>query len=221
MNLRLHYAPDNASLVIRLALEHLGLPYETRLVDRRARAQRRPEYLRLNPNGLIPALETDEGPIFETGAILLWLDERHGGLLPQTGRGAALSWLFWLSNTLHPKLIDLFYRERAAPEALADAVYTRTRERAEACLDLLETRIADWPEAVALDAYLMPMLRWLALYPVDRAPALDLARWPGIRARALAFEATEPSRRAAAAEGLGARPWTAPEPANPPEGSAQ
>ena len=221
MSLCLHYAPDNASLVIRLALEHLGVPYETKLVDRRAGAQREAAYLRLNPNGLIPVLETGEGPIFETGAILLWLDERHGGLLPEEWRGPALSWLFWLSNTLHPLLRDLFYRDRVAPEPMAEAVYARTRERALACLDLLETRIGDWPGAVALDAYLMPMLRWMAIFPSDKAPGLDLARWPAIRARALAFEGSGISRIAARAEGLGPRPWTVPEPANPPEGSAQ
>ncbi|MCB1329029.1 MAG: glutathione S-transferase N-terminal domain-containing protein, partial [Maritimibacter sp.] len=71
----LHYAPDNASLIIRIALEELGLPYETRLVDRQAEAQKSPAYLALNPQGLIPVLETPEGPIFETAAILLWLGE--------------------------------------------------------------------------------------------------------------------------------------------------
>ena len=80
--LRLHYAPDNASLCIRLALEELGLPYETVLVNRATHAQRSPAYLALNPNGLIPVLETPDGPLFETGAILLWLADTHGGLRP-------------------------------------------------------------------------------------------------------------------------------------------
>ena len=55
-NLRLHYAPDNASLVIRLALEELGIPYDTVLVDRRSGQQKSAGYLALNPNGLIPVL---------------------------------------------------------------------------------------------------------------------------------------------------------------------
>ena len=82
---RLHYAPDNASLIVRLALEELGRPYETVLVDRRAKAQRSPAYLALNPAGRIPTLETPDGPISETGAILLWLADRHGALAPAAG----------------------------------------------------------------------------------------------------------------------------------------
>ena len=99
-SLRLHYAPDNASLCVRLALAELGVDYQTVLVDRATRAQKSPDYLALNPNGLIPVLGTPDGPLFETGAILLWLADTYGELLPQP-RGHSLKWLFWLSNTLH------------------------------------------------------------------------------------------------------------------------
>jgi len=57
---RLHYAPDNASLIVRLVLEDLGVPYETVLVNRAAGGQREAPYLALNPNGLIPVLETPD-----------------------------------------------------------------------------------------------------------------------------------------------------------------
>ena len=108
----LHYAPDNASLIVRLALEHRGLPYRAALVDRRAKAQQSAAFRALNPNGLIPVLETSEGALFETGAILLYLADRHGGLGPgldDPARGDFLKWLFFLSNTLHPGLRRLFY----------------------------------------------------------------------------------------------------------------
>ncbi|WP_201722365.1 glutathione S-transferase N-terminal domain-containing protein, partial [Sulfitobacter sp. HI0040] len=85
----------NASLIVRLTLEQGQIPYETRLVDRRAKAQRGAAYRALNPKGLIPTLETPEGPIFETGAILLWLADRHGELFPapaSPARGKALKW---------------------------------------------------------------------------------------------------------------------------------
>ena len=104
MSYVLHYAPDNASLVIRLALEHIGAPYRCALVDRSQAAQRSDAYMALNPNGLIPTLETDQGPIFETGAILLWLADRHGGLGPapdSAERADFLKWLFFVSNTVH------------------------------------------------------------------------------------------------------------------------
>ena len=87
----LHYAPDNASLIIRLALEAQGVAYDTCLVDRAAQGQSAPAYRALNPHGLIPALQTPDGPMFETGAILLWLargagpcrDGCHAGGFPQ------------------------------------------------------------------------------------------------------------------------------------------
>ena len=110
-----HYAPDNASLVIRLALEQVGAPYRCALVDRRQAAQRSNAYMALKPNGLIPTLETDQGPIFETGAILLWLANRHGGVGPapdSAERADFLTWLFFLSNTVHSALLMLFYPEQ-------------------------------------------------------------------------------------------------------------
>ena len=80
--LRLHYAPDNASLCVRLALQELGMTYETVLVDRRLRAHKSDAFLAMNPNGLIPVLETPHGPMFETAAIIIWLADRERALLP-------------------------------------------------------------------------------------------------------------------------------------------
>ena len=221
----LHYAPDNASLCVRLALEELGLPHETRLVDRRAQGQKTPRYLALNPNGLIPVLETPEGPLYETGAILLWLADRHPGRAfpapDAEGRGPALTRLIWLANTLHPALRMLFYPEQYQP---ADPGMLRraTQLRLTGLLDLLAARmsaclVTDRPDVVA--CYLAPMLRWCALYGGDTT-WFDLGRWPGLLAFARAFEARAAAMRAAAAEGLGPTPFSAPILPTPPEGSA-
>ena len=105
--LRLHYAPDNASLIIRLALEELGLRYETCLVDRAKNAQSQATYLAINPNGTIPVLETPDGVLFETAAILLWLSEVTGKLAPAVGtpeRAQFLKWMVWCSNTFPDRL---------------------------------------------------------------------------------------------------------------------
>ena len=76
--MRLHYAPDNASLCVRLALEELDLPYETVLVERSTKAHKSPAFLSLNPNGLIPVLETQNGPMFETGAAAVRVAKAEG-----------------------------------------------------------------------------------------------------------------------------------------------
>ena len=213
MTLRLHYAPDNASLCVRLALALADAPFQTVLVDRRLAAQRRPDYLALNPNGLIPVLETPEGPIFETAAILLWLSARHPGAgLALDGPGTG--WLVWMSNALHPALRMIFY-----PESLPPATRLRPagQARAAALFEMAEARL---PPGALLDCYLCPLLRWAALYPPGETGWFDLGRHPALLARARAFEALPEVAAACDAEGLGPSPFSAPRLPCPPEGSA-
>ena len=221
--LRLHYAPDNASLCVRLALETLQVPYQTVLVDRRAGGHRTAAYLALNPNGLIPVLETAEGPLFETGAILLHLSEVHGGLMPPVGapgRGAAVQWLVWLANTLHPALRMHFYPGHYA-DGPCPGMEARTMARLAALLGLLEDANPAFLSAgpTAQGCYLAPMLRWAALYGRDQTWFV-LARTPRLLAFAEAAEAWPAARICARQEGLGPRCFSAPQLPQPPEGSA-
>ncbi len=222
--LRLHYAPDNASLCIRLALEACAIPYTTALVDRRASEQKTTAYRALNPNGLIPTLETQDGPIFETGAILLWLSQRTDGaaLMPKGPNGAALSWLFWLSNSLHPALRMIFYAETFGSDV--NDLRLKTQVRITSLLDILEATAADQPEWLSTTSahgcYLCPMLRWLALYPDTNPDWYDLSRWPHLHDLAQAMDISPHGVASAAAEGLGPTPFSAPVRPNPPEGSA-
>ncbi len=221
----LHYAPDNASLIVRLALEELGLTYETRLVDRRIVAQKSPAYLAVNPMGLIPALETPDGPIFETAAILLWLSEQSGQMAPPPHsplRGAFLSWLFATSNGLHADLRHMFYAKRYADDPTAHR--RRTQQRICAHLDRLNA-LAPVPflggdTLSVLDLYVATMLRWMALYPKGDTAWFDLTRWPRLQDIARRVEARPSMAAAIRAEGLGPTPLTAPVHITPPEGSA-
>ncbi|MFV0512869.1 MAG: glutathione S-transferase family protein [Jhaorihella sp.] len=229
---RLHYAPDNASLIVRLALEELRTPYDTVLVDRAAKAQRGPAYRALNPNGLIPVLETPVGPIFETGAILLWLADTHGALAPVPNdppRAAFLKWLFWASNTLHADLRMLFYPETyTGPDASAQAALREgIRARLPSHLGLLDAVAAEAPRWLSPETpsvlcfYVACLMRWMALYPKGEDRSwFRLADHPHLH-RLLASLETRPAVAAAqTAEGLGATPFTAPAYATPPEGSA-
>ncbi|MDF1709848.1 MAG: glutathione S-transferase family protein [Paracoccaceae bacterium] len=228
---RLHYAPDNASLIIRLALEELHLPYTAVLVDRKAQAQRSAPYLALNPHGRIPVLETPDGAIFETGAILLWLADRHGGLCPapdHPDRGDALKWLFFLSNTLHAELRMLFYPEIYIGPDPAHHAALRDGLRASLAAHLARLEAvagaghawlnADTP--TVLDLYLAACLRWIALYPRDRAGWWDRDAAPHLARLCARIEARPASRACAMAEGLGELPFTLPDYPIPPEGSA-
>lgn len=230
--LRLHYAPDNASLIVRLALEELGLPYEALLVDRQAKAQQSEAYLRLNPNGTIPVLETPHGAMFETAAILLWLADRHDALAPGVQdplRAPFLKWLFWTSNTLHIDLRQTFYPEKFIGADTAHQAQLRAvlRQRLSAHLSMLDEGLSATPglaggaNATLLDLYLPCLIRWTQLYAqTPEAPWFDLTLYPTLHHICAHAETRESTQAAQTAEGLGATPFTSPTLATPPEGSA-
>ena len=93
---------------VRWALEEAGQPYAVRLVSFDALKQ--PAHLALNPFGQIPTLEDEGLVLFESGAIVLHLAERHAGLLPEApdARARAISWLFAALNTVEPPILELF-----------------------------------------------------------------------------------------------------------------
>ena len=222
----LHYAPDNASLIIRLALEAQGVAYDTCLVDRAAQAQSAPAYRALNPHGLIPALQTPDGPMFETGAILLWLADRHGGLAPapkDATRADFLKWLFFVANTVHPALRMLFYPDKyvGVDDTAQDALHTTLTQALQTHLRRLEDRTAADTLPLALALYLAPLLRWCALYPRTRdRDWFDLRATPHLHALCARVETLPCTAATQTAEGLGPTPFTAPRLATPPIGSA-
>jgi glutathione S-transferase len=221
----LHYAPDNASLIIRLVLEEAGLPYRTALVDRATRGQDSAAYRALNPAGLIPALETPDGPMFETGAILLWLSDCHDlGPKPDAPtRGAFLKWLFFISNTAHADLRQLFYPHLYVPHDATPGHHALISARMKQHFALLDQAAKDHPQLFApssiLTAYLAPLLRWSVLYPTGQTQWLRLADYPNLANQISALETRPAALRAALAEGLGANPFTAPLYSKPPEGT--
>lgn len=221
----LHYAPDNASLVVRLVLDGAGIPYRTALVDRATRAQDSPAYRALNPTGLIPTLSTPDGPITETGAILLWLSDTHrlGPSPGATERLVFLKWLFFLSNTAHADLRQIFYPHQYCPVDAHPGHREIMTARMLGHFALLDTAALQHPGLFAagkpLGAYVITLTRWAALYPEDALRWFTLGDFPALAALALAQEARVETRVIARAEGLGPNPFTRPEQPNPPEGS--
>ncbi|UOA26496.1 Glutathione S-transferase GST-4.5 [Pseudosulfitobacter sp. DSM 107133] len=224
----LHYAPDNASLIVRLALDHAGLPYQTRLVDRATRAQTSEAYRALNPNGLIPTLETPQGVLFETGAIVLWLADTHGGLGPapeHAQRGNWLKWLFFVANTLHPALRMTFYPDKYIGDDPRDQARLRRQLQGQLTGHFrnLDAATPDWQcqTPTVLDFYIAACLRWCVLYPegTDRS-WFDLSTYPALHATCLRVESLPACAMLMQAEGLGNTPFTAPRAPTPPQGSA-
>jgi len=227
----LHYAPDNASLIVRMVLDELGVPFDTRLVDRSTRQQDSAAYRALNPAGLIPVLETPGGPLSETAAILLWLSEHEGSLAPQPGdaqRGAFLKTLFFVSNTLHSDLRQVFYpaqyvgADTRAQHLLHATVTARVHRHFGIVEDVAQAGVP-WlgaAEPSVLDFYVAPLLRWAQIYGGVAQGWFDLSAFAALRAMARGLEGRPSVARASRAEGLGAAPFTEPGPCSPPEGSA-
>lgn len=221
----LHYAPDNASLIIRLVLDGAGLPYRTALVDRATRQQDSASYRALNPTGLIPTLETSLGSIAETGAILLWLSDTHrlGPAPDSPDRPTFLRWLFFLSNTAHAELRQIFYPHQYAPVDAHAAHLEIMAARMLRHFGLIDAAARQhghlFAAASPLGVYAVTLTRWAALYPVNAPRWLDLATFPALLALAHAQEARVETPVIARAEGLGLHPFTRPEQPIPPEGS--
>jgi glutathione S-transferase len=92
---------------VRWALEEAGQPYEVRLVS--FRAMKEPAHRALHPFGQIPTYEEGDLALFETGAIVLHIAERHTGLFPEdaNARARAITWIFAALNTVEPAILEL------------------------------------------------------------------------------------------------------------------
>jgi glutathione S-transferase len=132
---------------VRWALEEVGQPYEVRLVS--FRAMKEPAHLALHPFGQIPTYEEGDLVLFETGAIVLHIAQRHAGLLPDdaNARARAIAWMFAAVNTVEPPILDLatarlFEAHRPWHADRLPLVENRVRER----LKQLSARLgdADW-----------------------------------------------------------------------------
>ena len=210
----LHYWPDSASIIVRLALRLTDATFAEVLIDREAGALDSPAYRALHPLGKIPAMETPEGPMFETAAILLYLADRHG--LAPKDRAGFLSWLFFASTNLHAPLMLAFYPERLAGEACADAVRAGAGQQLRDHFAVFDAMVArarpDWfSETSVLAFYIGTMLRWLSSLPADHPAHMRSAGFPAIHAILQRAETTPAALAVAEAESLGATIFTNPE----------
>lgn len=201
----LHHTPDSAALIVRLVLEELGLPYQIAPIDRAGGALDSAAYRKLQPLGKIPALETPDGVLFETAAIVLHLAEITGKLAPQPNtpaRGPFLKWLFFTSSNLHPALMNYYYPHRVAGPENAEAAKAEALITLKTLLALLEDMVAleapDWLSTAPsiLGYYIAVLMRWLA----EPCPATD---YPALRKILLALEARPAALACAQAEALG------------------
>jgi glutathione S-transferase len=192
----LYYSPGTASLVVHWLLIELDLPHELVPVDLAAKQHKSPEYLRLNPSGVVPTLVVDGEALTEAAAIVMYLADQHpqARLAPPLGsleRGRYYQWMLFLANAVQPLLRNWWYADEVAGADQADATRASAAARLAACFD-------------RLDAHLAAHGPWML---GDRVSAVDfqltmLMRW----SRKLSRPATDWPELARLAQGMKARP---------------
>ena len=148
--LQLYSLPTPNGVKVSIMLEEIGLPYEVHLVDFNKDDQKTPEFLSLNPNGKIPAIIDPDGPggqplpLFESGAILQYLAEKTGRLLPQdpVRRYQTIQWVYFQMGGIGPMFGQVGFFYKFAGKEIADK---RPLERYVAesrrLLDVIEQRL--------------------------------------------------------------------------------
>jgi GST-like protein len=149
--LQLYSFPTPNGVKVSIALEELGLPYEAHAVNIGKDESWTPEFLSLNPNGKIPAIIDPNGPdgkplgLFESGAILLYLAEKTGRLIPADPalRYETIQWVFFQMAAIGPIFGQVgFFYKFAGREIEDKRPLERYRDESKRLLGVLETRLA-------------------------------------------------------------------------------
>lgn len=200
--LKLFISPGACAMASHLALEEAGADYQTQTINLRAGEQRTPEYLAVNPAGVTPALQTDDGVITQNAAILGWAAQTwpEKTLAPTDAFGLARFNAFngWLASSLHPALGKVLFSHPALEGAAKDEATNLALSK----LQLAEDHYLEGPwvfgETWTLsDGYLMVFERWSR-----QAGLLDKARFPKLNAHLDAVQARPATQAMLKAEGL-------------------
>ena len=185
MTIELYTAATPNGYKASIALEELGLPYVVHALDLGALEQKRPEFLAINPNGRIPAIvdrDNDNFTVFESGAILIYLADKTGRLLPleQRPRSVTLQWLMFQIGGVGPMQGQANVFNRYFPERVA-SVIDRYQRETRRLYEVLNTQLADH-EYLADDYSIADIanLSWVGAHEwagVSPSGLTHLSRW--------------------------------------------
>jgi glutathione S-transferase len=182
--LKLYWAPGTCALASHIALEEAGAAYESVKLDFKQADQRKPEYLKLNPKGRVPALATERGILTETPAILAWIAHTHprANLAPTDPFEFATAQAFnsYLCSTVHPAHA---HRPRAArwsdDPAAQKTMQAKVPQNMTECFNLIEQDFFKGPWVLGetysmCDPYLFTLSGWL------QSDGVDIAKFPRV-----------------------------------------
>jgi GSH-dependent disulfide-bond oxidoreductase len=183
----LYYWPTPNGWKASIMLEELGLPYEVKWINIAEGDQFEPEFLKISPNNKMPAIVDPEGPdgdpisVFESGAILIYLAEKTGQLLPTDPRDRyrTLEWLMFQMGSVGPMLGQAHHFRQYAPETIPYAIERYTDE-AGRIYRVIDRRLAE-SEYIVGDDY---TIADLAIFPWLRShenQGQDLADYPSLK----------------------------------------
>jgi glutathione S-transferase len=145
MTIKLYTAATPNGWKASCTLEELGMPYEVHAIDLSSNAQKEPWFLKINPNGRIPAIVDGDVTVFESGAIMVYLAEKAGSPLLPTGgaaRARGLSWLMFQMGGVGPMMGQANVFGRYWPEKIP-AVIDRYRNESRRLFEVLDSRLRE------------------------------------------------------------------------------
>jgi glutathione S-transferase len=191
MSITFYFNPMSSAARIHLSLEELGVPYEKVLLDLQAGDQKKPDFLKLNPNGNVPTVVIDGQPMFESIAIQIYLGQRYGverGLWPALHSAEemqALTWLCWGQVSLAGPLFR--YMGNTSPELPAELHNAKQAEAALAethqMLRILDDRLGERQNLISdkwtlVDGDVACVLHWaLWASKIDASAYRHLGAW--------------------------------------------
>ena len=183
--IKLYYAPGTCALASHIALEEAGATYETVRLNFKTEDQKKPDYLKINPKGRVPALVTEHGIITETPAILYYVAQTHPGakLAPSDPYllGKAQAFNSYLCSTVH---VAHAHRMRGTcwvdDEASIKAMQKKVPQTVGECFALIERAMFEGPFVMGkdfsiCDGYLFTLTQWLDADGVDVTKTPKLA----------------------------------------------
>jgi len=182
-----YYWPTPNGWKVTILLEELGAPYNVVPINIGKGEQFKPEFLKISPNNRMPAIVDHEplgggGPltIFESGAILEYLAEKHGKFMPKEPRGKyeVLQWLYWQMANLGPNSGQANHFRHYAPEKIAYGI-NRYTDEVNRLYGVMNTRLAD-REYLAGDYSIADMASWPWVVPYERM-GQDLNEFPHMK----------------------------------------